>query len=250
MEKTNARINRFSQSTIENIGFYVYILQDPRDSKIFYIGKGIGNRVFDHVSGSLDNPISSDKVQLINEINKESSVIHHIVRHGLEKEETALEIESTLIDLFTHKKFKDLATITNIVAGHNTFGRGIKTVSEIEALYSATPLDIEDIVHNLLIININKTYSQNNDLYEATRKSWRLSIERVKKVDYVLAEYRGIVRGIFKPCEWHKSEEKNRLYFEGHQVLDKEIEDLYLNKMLSFKNKGNQNPLRYVFRKP
>ena len=36
----------FSQKTQEELKSYVYILIDPRDNKIFYVGKGYGNRVF------------------------------------------------------------------------------------------------------------------------------------------------------------------------------------------------------------
>jgi hypothetical protein len=38
----------FSQAVIENLGYYVYYLKDPRDDKVFYLGKGVGNRLFNH----------------------------------------------------------------------------------------------------------------------------------------------------------------------------------------------------------
>ena len=36
----------FRQKVKEALGYYVYALVDPRDWKIFYIGKGKGNRIF------------------------------------------------------------------------------------------------------------------------------------------------------------------------------------------------------------
>lgn len=50
-------------------GFYVYALIDPRDEKIFYVGKGIGGRVLKHEErtrrGVLQN---KEKVKRIQEI--------------------------------------------------------------------------------------------------------------------------------------------------------------------------------------
>ncbi len=41
---------QFSQKTQEELKYYVYTLIDPRDNKIFYVGKGKGNRVFYHIN--------------------------------------------------------------------------------------------------------------------------------------------------------------------------------------------------------
>lgn len=38
-------MNEFPQSVIEKVGHYVYTLADPRTHKVFYVGKGQGNRV-------------------------------------------------------------------------------------------------------------------------------------------------------------------------------------------------------------
>ena len=43
----------FDQLTIERLKYYVYALENGAKNKIFYIGKGKGNRVFDHQKGRL-----------------------------------------------------------------------------------------------------------------------------------------------------------------------------------------------------
>ena len=39
-------MNKFSDKTIEELGYYVYSLTDPRNNKIFYIGKVVAIEFF------------------------------------------------------------------------------------------------------------------------------------------------------------------------------------------------------------
>ena len=43
----------FRQSVKEALRYYVYALVDPRDNRIFYIGKGRDNRVFQLAEAAL-----------------------------------------------------------------------------------------------------------------------------------------------------------------------------------------------------
>ena len=57
---------QFSQKVKEELGYYVYCLVDPRDRKIFYIGKGCGDRVYAHACNALeDEEASTDKIEKI-----------------------------------------------------------------------------------------------------------------------------------------------------------------------------------------
>ena len=46
----------FPQEAVEALGKYVYRLIDPRNGETFYVGRGQGQRVFDHVRGAISNP--------------------------------------------------------------------------------------------------------------------------------------------------------------------------------------------------
>ena len=189
----------FKQTVIEALQYYVYCLVDPRDKKIFYIGKGVGNRVFNHAADALDENNESLKLDTIREIHKAGlEASYYIARHGMTEDEAYL-VESVLIDMFTYGQFNLESTLTNIQAGHHQWDKGVKTIEEIKVLYDCS--DIQPISNERLIcININKTYNRPNtdyygkrdNIYEATRKYWRLNGNRARTADYVLAVYQGI----------------------------------------------------------
>ena len=240
-------MNQFSITTSEQLQYYVYVLADPRTEKIFYVGKGFGSRVFAHVACAIENDMESNKLNTIRAIHESGNQVrHYIVRHGLTERE-AFIVESVLIDLLTCSEFPSVANISNIVAGHHQWDKGIKTVEEVELLYACRPLLEENIAHNIMTINVNKTYNIKSDyhpdIYEATRKSWKLNGHRAKQTEYVLSEYRGVIRAIFRPVKWIK--DGDRWIFEGEEVTDKAITDLYLHKSVPPKRKGAAYPIRY-----
>lgn len=249
----------FSQLAQEALGYYVYLLISPLDDKIFYVGKGRGNRVFDHAKAAPLNWESSDKLEIIKEIiSKGQKIKYYILRHGMTEKEAYL-VESAFIDFLTFKDFSFVANISNIVAGHNQWDKGLKTVQEIELLYNCLPLDIEKRSHKLLCININGTYHPSADIYEITRRAWVLNPKRANQADYVVAEYKGVIRAIFEVdakgwqrveseenAEYFKGKSRARYYFEGKEVIDSEIQKMYLNKRLPKKEKGRANPISYL----
>ena len=94
-------MNKFSKETSEGLQYYVYRLIDPRDGQAFYVGKGKGNRVFDHASQQMeisnapdvDEDETSLKLRTIGEIRAAGLEVLHIVhRHGMD-DKTSFEVE-------------------------------------------------------------------------------------------------------------------------------------------------------------
>lgn len=88
--------------------FYVYALKDPRvnPAKTFYIGKGTGNRAWDHQT-QFDE---SEKSKVISEIQRDGlEVLHTVISDDL-TEEQALKIEAELISAFGIKARGGLLT--------------------------------------------------------------------------------------------------------------------------------------------
>jgi hypothetical protein len=257
----NIRQFNFSLKTQEALKYYVYMLVDPRDKTIFYVGKGQGNRAFDHARDALKEP---DKTKEKNEkldtirsiIAQGKEVIIYIVRHGLTDESTAFEIESTLIDFIT--SFNHKARLRNIQKGHGQEKRGIETAEEIELLYSASELDLKKLGtlgKKIVFIKINKTHGK-LDLYTATRICWPVSIPRANKADYIVSVYHGLIVAIFKADKkgWKPYEkEPGRNYFDGYEVTepfknleDENIYNILFGKILPDYARKQQNPFGYI----
>ena len=249
-------IDHFSQETIKTLGYYVYVYSDPETKKPFYIGKGKGNRVFNH----LKDQSETDKVKKIKEIkSRGEDPLIEILAYGLD-EETALIVESAAIDLI------GINNLTNIQKGYEsrTFGRIEASVLDKRCRHEK--LNPDDIDDNLMLIRINQLYRNDMsdlELYEATRGYWRLSVENAKKVGYVLAVYDGLVVEVYEPSDWlpagstymeTRGEEEqdfleDRYEFVG-RIADEDVRDWYNGKNVAdlFPN-GDANPIRYILKK-
>lgn len=230
--------SEFPTLVSERIAYYVYLLIDPRNNNIFYIGKGKGNRLFHHVEGVLDSSNKSDKLELIREIQLSGNEVEYkILRHGL-SEEMAFEVEAASIDLI------GLSNLKNEVRGHDS-DRGIKTLNELMSLYDSKPIERFD--EPCLIITINRKYYSgisSEELYEATRGWWVIG-EKRERVKFVLSTYNGIVREVYEVNDWEKV--GKRCCFGGRIASDN-IRGKYINRSLeNFIKVGSQNPVKYTF---
>lgn len=262
-------ISCFSEKALDSLnGFYVYALIDPRNEKVFYIGKGTGNRVFSHEIESGKTPKSEKaKLHKIQEIEKDGFAVKRlIVNWGLSEVE-AFASEATLINLLNY--IPDMK-LTNEVSGHHV--HEALSVEEFELLYGATPLQMEDIKHGILVIKINKLYRRDmsdDELYDAVRGYWKASLNSIKtrKIEYVFGVYNGLIVAVYKPDEWHYIHEKinapqreiladedyerlkKRIYFvcEDYKKLDEDGQ-FYLHKsIVDLKaNQSAQNPITYL----
>lgn len=231
----------FSQSVIENLNYYVYYLKDPRNGEVFYIGKGLGNRIFNHIACADEFVLESEKLDRIREIKSSNNLVQHfVVRHGLSEKES-FEIEAALID------FIGISNLSNIQGGHYSSDYGIKTTEEISAMYDAEELKTDEPI---ILININEQYRREmttDELYEATRKSWVIGQNR-SKATYAVPTYRGLTREVYKIDSWYSVPEhgKNRWGFVG-SVADEEIRRKFRYKAIkTYFPKGAANPIRYV----
>lgn len=248
-------MNRFNEEHHQKIRSYVYALIDPRDNRIFYIGKGTGNRIFQHEKDALadKDTVNPEKNTLIREIHKEGKVvIKLIIRWNLSNDEAFL-LESVLIDLLSHPLFEGRIQMLNVIDGHDS-AFNVQTPEEIESLFSTGNIDISNLDDKIIAITVTESI-KGDALYERVRGNWNLSKERAEKAELVFAVYDGKVIGVFKPYtskymppdESKEHLKRNWLQFTGQEITDPEILEKYLGKKLPSKSKGNANPIQYLF---
>lgn len=252
-------MNRFSSKAVEELGFYVYSLVDPRNHKTFYIGKGCGNRVFQHSEAAIqEDEKESLKLNLIREIiSSGNKVEHYILRHKLSENEAFL-IESVLIDFLTYPNFNTEQVLTNIASGHHQWDEGIKTVDEISTIYDCDKFKINPN-DQLLLVSLNRSFDdakardvyKRPDIYEKTRKYWAIARAKAGQIDYVLGVYKGIVRSVIKVegYDWTLYDDEHKVRFNKERCCfyGKLLEESpYLHKDVSDYPFGSGGAIRYI----
>lgn len=181
---------KFSSATKEYLRFYVYGLVDPRDKRIFYVGKAsANNRAFDHLKASVAESDKSSKIAEIRAAKCEPQV--EILRYGLESEALALEVEAAVIDAI------GLENLTNVVRGHGV-ERGRMLVQEVERLYGSTPIKVSEIRERCMLFYIHNTYSptlSELEVYDCVRQFWH-DVSEINRRTLAYPTGLGVVEGV------------------------------------------------------
>lgn len=234
-------IKEFSKEVIEQIGFYVYRLIDPRNGQTFYVGKGKGNRVFDHMKCAINyygenKEIADDdsnKYKTIKQIQDEGLHVVHLIQRWNLTEKEAFEVESALIDVFQG--------LTNLQSGHHSeYG-----VTNAEALQRNLSYDeyLEPKDFKYILIKVkNESVTNNNSRYDATRGWWKINPKSIHEYPYVFSVTNGVVREVYKIKSWIKNNDRCR--FDG-EIAESYIREQYINKKIPkcYKQKGMASPI-------
>ncbi|MEM8737498.1 MAG: hypothetical protein AAGG38_03330 [Planctomycetota bacterium] len=240
-------ITSFPPEVADQLKTYVYRLIDPRNGETFYIGKGVGDRVFAHSRAETKGDDTDGKLHRIREIRLAGFEVSHVIhRHGLNSK-TAFEVEAALIDSYPG--------LTNLVAGLGSNSFGPMHAQEILTRYAAKTADFSGV--RALLINVSRS-AGTTSLYEATRYAWKINPVKARRAEVILAVMQGLIRGAFTADRWLEANPENfpqhpplspgRYAFVGRSA-PRQIQSRFVGKRIpdTYRKRGAANPIKYTW---
>jgi hypothetical protein len=244
-------LDSFPRYVGERLCYYVYLYVDTRTDEPFYVGKGQGERALAHLRDTSES-LKVARIKEIQTLGLEPRI--DILVHGLLSEEAAFRIEAAVIDAIGPDR------LTNAVRGWESGKVGRMPLTELVALYGATPVEV---VHPSLLIRVNRLYRYGmaaQELYEITRNSWKLGKKRLR-AKFAFAVYHGVVRAVYEIESWHVAgttdflirviapeyrPQPDRVEFLG-KPADASICSQYVGRSVRrYFKRGQQSPVVYV----
>lgn len=201
---------RFFDSVETNyLGKYVYALRDPRDKKIFYIGQGSGNRVFEHFAEAEDvvkgnKAPTSKTLRIIDIWISGIDVDWLILARDLSKME-ANKVESAVIDALQESQN---GPCLNQNGGPNSTLTLPQHLVAIKAP-SVNPLVAGAVTrhpyYRVFVFNISNSLERGEPIYQATRGWWKVAMRNRTVVpgrDFGVGLVRGISHSSYEIASW------------------------------------------------
>ena len=241
----------FPAGVARQLKWYVYRLIDPRNGETFYVGKGQGNRVFDHAKGQEPEQegVLGPKMQRIKDIRAAGLEVGHVIhRHGLRTQDRAYEVEAAVIDAYPG--------LTNQVSGHGSGDFGSRHVEEIINEYAGEEFEVNE---DLMLISIGVYYYRRDNPYDAVRYAWKINQSRAEQHNLVLARVRELVVGAYRPEKWLPATLENfsdlANHYEDHAEAPgylgfvgepADVWDDYVGRRVPERFPRTQNAIRYL----
>ena len=141
------------------------------------------------------------------------------------------------------------------MGGRASDERGLMHANQIIERYEAKEAVFE---HKAILININRSATEKESVYEAVRYAWKLDPKKAAKAEIVFGVLQGLIIGVFVADKWLAATPANfpgtladrsgRWGFVGREAPE-QIAQSYLRRRLpdSMRKRGAANPVKYAF---
>lgn len=238
----NLTKRNFNEGEKALLGKYIYALRDPRDSKVFYIGQGTGDRLFAHfdeaekyLNGS-NKALASKILRIVDIWSNNEDVEWFIISHQVNEDINPVDaIESALIDLLSisqngqalnqikgiHSKFLDPTMLSN---------------------RSANYVNPDNQYKSVFLFPIQNQIANGLSPYDATRCCWYVTqANRNLQNTIAIGISNFISLGVFKIGQWIQQNDLfkfNGKIYEEHELLNKNFRNV-ISKSLGYWQRGN-----------
>lgn len=161
----------------EKLGKYIYALRDPRDNKIFYVGQGINDRVFEHFgeaeyclnSNKSFNNLSSKVIRILDIWKNTEDVSWLILAHNLPDDSSVADyIESAIVDGLSESQNGETLNEVSPPRSSRLLSDDLDAMAA-EFVNPMTPYK------NVFIFPIQNALKNGVSPYIATRTTWAVS---------------------------------------------------------------------------
>jgi len=185
---------KFDDQEVGYLGLYIYALQDPRDSKIFYIGQGRGSRMYSHFE-------EAERV-LKGRARPTSKTLRIIDIWAHEEDVSCFFIASMISDTATANKLESAAAEALSISQNGPVLNSISTPDSsfltLEQLKSLAckPINPEKPYESVFVFPIHGAIAEGKTVYEACRSAWTVTEKYRNRPHESIAV--GLVNGISK----------------------------------------------------
>jgi uncharacterized protein len=244
-ESTTRAMNpkrRFEPGEYAQIGRkYVYALQDPDDQRIFYVGQGTGNRIFEHLDRAEilleSRKRLTPKFEAVHAVWTKSKDVRLIVLAGGLSDREADLVESATLDALNMSSNGELTNA--IAAPHSSMVR-------VEDLAASAYAYVNPSRQYLKVLLLPAQKRQKNkDVYERCRRSWKVakkhrSVGTEEQAAHAVAIVGGVSVGAYRIINWNRLEDE-KWEFEGipHAELEKLNWRAIIKPAMGYWQRGN-----------
>jgi len=208
---------KFDRLQSQRLGIYVYGLVDPRDKKVFYVGQGQDDRIFDHFKEAKlvineKNKPTNKTLRIIDIWLSEEEVEWVIFSHGL-TQNIVNHIESSLINSFS------VSQNGQTLNGNSGPKSSMLSREEVKSLGAEEILPASPYASVFIFPVHNALKESSKNVYEATRAAWKITKKFQYKNSYAVGLQNGISIGSYKVQSWVDYDDKQAFIGNDYEDL-------------------------------